>query len=193
MNWLRRILRKGKKKRAGFTLVELMIVVIVVAILAAAAIPIYWWAMARAYSSEAKALLGAIRSVEQIYYAEHGEFDELTAPYGVTAGAADPLFEADQGIDAVHNRWWHAECLLWVDGVAGGPTLSAFGDGTWAADEVPTGIGPWVVADGTRDEEAQATDATSAIDDIIIVMDLGNGEFYVSYNQDATSPTWKVE
>ena len=171
MNWLRRILGKGKKKRAGFTLVELMIVVIVVAILAAAAIPIYWWAMARAYSSEARALLGAIRSVEQIHYAEYGVFLPLTTPYTGAVVGPDPDddLEAEIGINAEHNKWWHADTL---DYVLVDPSVGSLG-----------GAGPWVGADGTLQ-------LLTAIDDIVIYISLDNGEFLVSYD---AKVTWKLE
>ncbi|MBA7648276.1 hypothetical protein ES703_56060 [subsurface metagenome] len=98
MNWLMKILRKGNKKRAGFTLIELMIVVIVVGILAAAAIPIYSRVMDRARASEGKALLGTIRTH---YLAETAEKKTLTYPAGSTL--------MDWGIDTSKNRWWRID------------------------------------------------------------------------------------
>ncbi len=97
MMWLMKILSKGNKKRAGFTLIELMIVVIVVGILAAAAIPIYSRVMDRAYASEGKALLGTIRTH---YLTEDAENRVLLAPTDL---------KADWGIDTSKNKWWRVE------------------------------------------------------------------------------------
>ena len=99
MMWLMKIFSKGNKKRAGFTLVELMIVVIVVGILAAAAIPIYSRVMDRARASEGKALLGTVRTH---YLAETAE--KITVAY--TTGTSTLL---DWGIDTSKNRWWKAD------------------------------------------------------------------------------------
>lgn len=96
MMWLMKIFSKGNKKRAGFTLIELMIVVIVVGILAAAAIPIYSRVMDRARASEGKALLGTVRTH---YLAETAE--------GVTLAYISNLSE--WGIDTSKNRWWRAD------------------------------------------------------------------------------------
>ncbi len=92
MMWLMKIFSKGNKRRAGFTLIELMIVVIVVGILAAAAIPIYSRVMDRARASEGKALLGTIRTH---YLAETAE--QIPVVYASLA---------DWGIDTSKNRWW---------------------------------------------------------------------------------------
>jgi len=94
MMWLMKIFSKGKKKRAGFTLIELMIVVIVVGILAAAAIPIYSRVMDRARASEGKAILGTVRTH---YLAENAE--GITVTY--TTGNL-----SEWGIDTSKNRWW---------------------------------------------------------------------------------------
>jgi len=95
MMWLMKIFSKGKKKRAGFTLIELMIVVIVVGILAAAAIPIYSRVMDRARASEGKALLGTVRTH---YLAESAE--GVTVTYTTLTA---------WGIDTSKNRWWTAD------------------------------------------------------------------------------------
>jgi len=94
MMWLMKIFSKGNKKRAGFTLIELMIVVIVVGILAAAAIPIYSRVMDRARASEGKALLGTVRTH---YLAETAEGKTLTYTTGNLS---------EWGIDTSKNRWW---------------------------------------------------------------------------------------
>jgi len=94
MMWLMKIFSKGNKKRAGFTLVELMIVVIVVGILAAASIPIYQRSMDKARASEGKALLGTVRT----HY-----ITEAAAGVTVTYTTGNLT---EWGIDTSKNRWW---------------------------------------------------------------------------------------
>ena len=109
MRWL---IRTIKKKKCGFTLIELMIVVIIVGILAALAIPLYSGFVKRAYSSEAKATVGGIRTAELVYKAEKGVF--LYPGDGETATEADVLKVL--GIDIKENRWFKDPALLDIDG-----------------------------------------------------------------------------
>ena len=98
--WLMKIFSKGNKKRAGFTLVELMIVVIVVGILAAAAIPIYQRSMDKARGSEGKALLGTART----HY-----ITEVAGGTAPDAGSTANDTLGDWGIDTSMNKWWIIE------------------------------------------------------------------------------------
>lgn len=104
MRWLMKMMGKGNKSKRGFTLIELMVVVVVVGILAAAAVPIYTFAMSRAYASEAKAAMGTIRASEQVYYQENSS-TYLTGTSSDTA-SADLLVKL--GVDSTTNTWWHA-------------------------------------------------------------------------------------
>ena len=77
-------------KKAGFTLVELMVVAIIVAILAAVAIPLMSANKTRAAATEAEAGLGTMRSALRAMYAETGFYNvtpsggTLTAPTSAT-------------------------------------------------------------------------------------------------------------
>lgn len=62
------------KNRKGFTLIELMIVVAIIGILAAIAIPNFLTFRLKAKTSEAKANLGAIRTVQEAYRAEEDTY-----------------------------------------------------------------------------------------------------------------------
>lgn len=70
---------RQSKRVSRFTLIELMVVVIIVGILAAAAVPIYIAQTRRARTSEAVAGLGAIRSVERVYYTEKSAYLAVSA------------------------------------------------------------------------------------------------------------------
>ncbi len=71
-----------KRKRDGFTLVELMVVAVIVAILAAVAIPLMSANRTRAMVTEAEAGCGTIRTVLRAMFAETGAYnvDLLGAP-----------------------------------------------------------------------------------------------------------------
>jgi len=101
MKWFTKMLGKGKKKKAGFTLIELMIVIIIVGILAAIAVPIYSGFVKRARSSEAKATVGAIRTGELVYHAEH-------TAWIITTGSNNTTILKLLGIDLTKNRWFNA-------------------------------------------------------------------------------------
>jgi len=73
MQWLMKMMHRGKKKH-GFTLVELMIVVVIVGILAAVALAMYRGYVARAIASEAEAGLGTIRTSLRVVMAEHQDY-----------------------------------------------------------------------------------------------------------------------
>ncbi|MFA5304716.1 MAG: prepilin-type N-terminal cleavage/methylation domain-containing protein [Candidatus Omnitrophota bacterium] len=57
--------------KKGFTLMELIIVVIIIGILAMIGLPQFFNVAERGRSSEAASILGAIRSAQLRYYAEH--------------------------------------------------------------------------------------------------------------------------
>lgn len=79
--------------RRGFTLVELMIVVAIIGILAAVAIPNFMSFRLKAKTSEAKANLGAIRTVEVSFYAEWNWYvgNQASTPSGSRAGQAGKI------------------------------------------------------------------------------------------------------
>ena len=64
-------IRRGQK---GFTLIELMIVVAIIGILAAIAIPNFLRFQLRARSSEGKTNIAAIRTSEESFQAEFGNY-----------------------------------------------------------------------------------------------------------------------
>jgi prepilin-type N-terminal cleavage/methylation domain-containing protein len=67
------------KNKKGFTLVELVIVIVIVGILSVVAVPIYRGYTRKAMASEGKALLGAIKTSQRVYYAEFGGFFTVAA------------------------------------------------------------------------------------------------------------------
>ena len=175
MKWLIGMLSKSNRNKRGFTLIELMVVVIVVGILAAAAIPIYRFAMSRAYSSEAKATMGTMLTSMKVFYAEN----DNAYPAFVWGASNESTESADimsiLGVDTDTNTWWHAG---FEKGVASAATC-AFGTVETAA--IPanitkisfTGTGPLVWADGTV--------ADKPITDIEIVYDVGADQWYTAF------------
>jgi type IV pilus assembly protein PilA len=67
-------MKKFHNRKGGFTLIELMIVVAIIGILAAIAIPNFLRFQLKAKSSEGKTNLAAIRTAEESFYSEFGEY-----------------------------------------------------------------------------------------------------------------------
>jgi type IV pilus assembly protein PilE len=82
------------QRRAGFTLIELMITIAIVAILAAIAVPMFGEQMAKGRRSEAMSGLTDLQLREERWRSNHGSyatFDELTG-----SAAASTAFNAAQ-------------------------------------------------------------------------------------------------
>ena len=76
------------RRPSAFTLIELMIVVAIVGILAAIAIPSFMRFQMKARAGEAKTNLAAIRTAQESYQAEHGDY--LAQATQVPASAPAP-------------------------------------------------------------------------------------------------------
>ena len=67
-------IRTYTMRRAGYTLVELMVVVAIVAVLAAIALPAYNSYVKKAKTTEAVTFLGEIRLAQESYFGEYKEY-----------------------------------------------------------------------------------------------------------------------
>jgi type IV pilus assembly protein PilA len=91
-------------RRGGFTLIELMIVVAIIGILAAIAIPNFLRFQLKAKSSEGKTNLAAIRTAEESYFAEYGNYvSALPSPPGLDNNVKTDFSHAvpSEGFDRV--------------------------------------------------------------------------------------------
>jgi type IV pilus assembly protein PilA len=90
-----KLIRKSNK---GFTLIELMIVVAIIGILAAIAIPNFLRFQLKSKSSEGKVNVAAIRTAEEAYNAEFGEYiGAIASPPVANIGPQKVAF-TDEGV-----------------------------------------------------------------------------------------------
>ena len=74
-----------KNNRKGFTLIELMIVVAIIGILAAIAIPNFIRYQLRSKTTEAKVVMGGIKTSQESFRAEYDNYAPIVqTPAGVT-------------------------------------------------------------------------------------------------------------
>jgi len=79
------------EKKAGFTLIELMVVIAILGIMAATAIPLHSRYRQRSVGSEATIMLRQILDAEIMYFVENSVFFPLNKTYIVThSGASAP-------------------------------------------------------------------------------------------------------
>ncbi|MDY0132472.1 MAG: prepilin-type N-terminal cleavage/methylation domain-containing protein [Desulforegulaceae bacterium] len=106
------------KNKKGFTLIELMIVVAIIGILAAIAIPNFMNYQCKAKQSEAKSMLGNIRTLQEVYFAENSKYGSLSnIGFNMTSNAktykkADAIVVSGPGYNASvsgtpknHDTW----------------------------------------------------------------------------------------
>jgi type IV pilus assembly protein PilA len=135
--------KKLHTRRGGFTLIELMIVVAIIGILAAIAIPNFLRFQLKAKSSEGKTNLAAIRTAEESYFAEYGNYISALpspptasmAPYNQKTVFSDAV--ANQGFDIIG---WSPEGMVYfnysveinaaADGFTAGAGADIDNDGT---------------------------------------------------------------
>lgn len=95
-----------RRRRAGFTLVELLVVVLVLGILVGVALPMYLSAVADSKEKTCQANMHSIKSAAQAYYVKNGSFtadmadllgDLQTAPVCPSAGTYTVGGAADTG------------------------------------------------------------------------------------------------
>ena len=85
-------MKKFHNRRGGFTLIELMIVVAIIGILAAIAIPNFLRFQLKAKSSEGKGNLAAIRTAEESFFAEFGNYVSAAATPATVPGTSKAAF-----------------------------------------------------------------------------------------------------
>jgi len=95
------MIKQASKNKKGFTLIELMIVVAIIGILAAIAIPNFIRFQLKSKSSEGKVNLAAIRTAEESYMAEFGNYVASAANPATAATTSKVAFDTGGGFETL--------------------------------------------------------------------------------------------
>ena len=97
------MIQVNRRSQKGFTLIELMIVVAIIGILAAIAIPNFLRFQLRARSSEGKTNIAAIRTSQESYQAEFGNYISTNgaAPTAASVGPNKQAMVANAGFTSL--------------------------------------------------------------------------------------------
>ena len=161
-------------RRKGFTLIELMIVVAIIAILASIAIPQYKKFQLKAKTSEAKSNIGAIRSAEETYSAEHDVYKVIpNVPDNVPGAQAADWTSTGNGVAGFDDigfkpagKVYYAYWVLSGNSAGNPPTDTSSATATDNTDIT-------IVAEGDLDENGGAgqTPALNAEDGVFYATD----------------------
>ena len=99
-----------KTNRKGFTLIELMIVVAIIGILAAIAIPNFIRYQLRSKTTEAKVVLGGIKTSEESFRAEYDNYVAATADGNTAVGTTKAPW-LGRGCATNCSRLLNANCV----------------------------------------------------------------------------------
>ena len=102
------------KRKKGFTLVELAVTLVVVLILMSISIPLYQANTTKFKMAEGYALLASIRSAQEQYYAEYGNFlfsDQASAGSPASANTRYTCNAEVLGINAITNQYFTLFCV----------------------------------------------------------------------------------
>jgi len=99
-------------RRAGFTLIEMMIVVVIIGVLAALAIPTFRGYLYASKTTEATTFLGEIRQRQESYRSEHSQYCDVGVRTGAPSfapatvpGSAPVMWPGDAAGTPVAGRW----------------------------------------------------------------------------------------
>ena len=96
--------RRRPQRAAGFSILELMIALAIIGLLASLALPFFHTYQLRSKSAEVKSNLGALRVLEESYFASHDEFLPAAAEPPVIPGATKAAFNPNPAFTALGFR-----------------------------------------------------------------------------------------